>query len=146
MLGAISPSAAAGLRPICVQCCESEWTSAQACMDRTSATSPNCAPSLGSRPMGQLIPLTMVGVKFVGVTPFTTFKSNMSVWLGAPAIKMKMQFFALFCVAVQLIPAQAKDLKMRMEALSPPRNFSFDLRQTSKPEIDMPFVGCDTIP
>src|SRR5258708_415269 len=37
ILGAMLPSAAAGLRPICVQCCASVCTSACACMERPSA-------------------------------------------------------------------------------------------------------------
>ena len=48
--------------------------------------------------MGQFNPLTMVGLKFEGVTPLTTFRSKVSVWLGAPASRMKMQFLAVFCI------------------------------------------------
>src|SRR5690242_11516108 len=98
IFGAMLPRAAAGLRPICDQVCASECTSAQACMDRTRQTSPSCAPILGISPVGQFNPLIIVGLKSVGVTPFNTLRSKVSVWLGAPASRMKMTFLALFCV------------------------------------------------
>src|SRR5260370_22291588 len=144
MLGAISPRAAAGLRPICVQCCASEWTSAQECMDRTSATSPNCAPSLGIKPMGQSIPLTMVGLKFDGVTPFTTFRSNISVGLGAPAIKMKMQFFALFCVVTVpwLSTSALATLPTRYEPTTPAPMMSKNRRRVKCGRLKNVRCGC----
>ncbi len=48
--------------------------------------------------MGQLIPLMGVGWKLEGVTPFTTLRSKVSVWLMAPVKRMKITFLALFCV------------------------------------------------
>src|SRR5205823_3238637 len=78
MLGAISPRAAAGFRPICVQRCASECTSAQACIDRTRHILGSCFESPGKRPVGQLMPLIMVGLKFEGVVPFRTLRSNVS--------------------------------------------------------------------
>src|SRR5438128_1563771 len=98
MLGAISPSAAAGFRPICVQRCASECTSAQACIERTRQIFGSCFARPGNRPVGQLGPLITDGLKFDGVVPFRTLRSNVSTWLGAPASKIKMQFLALFCV------------------------------------------------
>src|SRR5258708_18189481 len=71
---------------------------AHALTERTMAMFGNCAASLGIRPAGQLTPLMLVGLKAAGVTPSTTFRSKVSVWLGAPAIRMKMTFFAVFCV------------------------------------------------
>src|ERR1022692_4442020 len=96
MFGAMLPNAAAGLRPICVQVCASVWTSAQACMERTSATLFKRVDSLGIKPVGQLMPLIIVGLKLAGVVPLITFRSNMSVWLGAPAIRIKITFLAVF--------------------------------------------------
>jgi hypothetical protein len=58
----------------------------------------NCAASFGMIPVGHTMPLMLVGLKLVGVTPLTSLKSNVSVWLGAPAIRMKMTFLALFCM------------------------------------------------
>src|SRR4030081_2803182 len=57
----------------------------------------NCAASCGMIPVGHMMPLILTGLKLVGVTPLTSLKSNVSVWLGAPAIRMKITFFALFC-------------------------------------------------
>src|SRR5712692_3420929 len=44
------------------------------------------------------MPLMVAGAKSDGVTPGTILKSNVSIWLGAPASRMKMTFLALFCV------------------------------------------------
>src|SRR5215472_14622542 len=52
IFGAMSPKAAAGFLPICCQVCASEWTSAQALIERTRARSPSEFPSLGSKPAG----------------------------------------------------------------------------------------------
>src|SRR5450755_1044600 len=98
MFGATLPSAAAGFRPICVQVCASVCTSAHAFMERTIATLFKRVASFGIRPVGQLILPIIDGAKLAGVTPFTTLRSNMSVWLGAPAIMTKMQYLALFSV------------------------------------------------
>src|SRR5437899_241226 len=82
MLGAISPSAPEGLRPICTQLCEMECPVAHALAERTTARLGNCPASLGSRPTGQLMPLMSVGLKAPGVTPSTTFRSNVSCMVG----------------------------------------------------------------
>jgi hypothetical protein len=42
--------------------------------------------------------LITVGLKSEGVVPETTFRSNVSVWLGAPVMKTKITFFAVFCI------------------------------------------------
>src|SRR5207244_7515978 len=106
ILGAILPSAAAGLRPICTQVCESECTSAHARTDRTIATLGSCDAILGRIPVGQVRPLTVSGLSDAGVSG-DILKSNVSVWLGAPVSRMKITFLALFCVvtAVELISA-----------------------------------------
>ncbi len=98
MFGAILPSAAAGLRPICVHVWASECTSACDCIDRISAKSPVIAARFGISPVGKRMPLMVSGLKLAGVTFATTFRSNVSVWLGAPASRMKMTFFAVFFV------------------------------------------------
>src|SRR5216683_3069931 len=98
MLGAISPRAPEGLRPICTQFCEMECPVAQALTERTIAMFGNCAASFGMMPVGHRTPLMLAGLKSAGVTPLTGLKSNVSVWLGAPAIRMKMTFLALFCI------------------------------------------------
>ena len=38
------------------------------------------------------MPLTVSGLNEAGVTPLTTFRSKVSVWLGAPASRMKITF------------------------------------------------------
>ena len=55
IFGAILPSAAAGLRPICDQVCASECTSACERMERTIAIFGSCCASFGSRPVGNRI-------------------------------------------------------------------------------------------
>ena len=73
MFGAMLPSAAAGLRPICIQVCASECTSACERMERTMAKSPVSVASFGSRPVGKRMPLTVSGLESVaGVTPLTS--------------------------------------------------------------------------
>ena len=66
----------------------------------------NCSAVRGIRPAGKATPLMVSGLKSLGVTPGTSLKSNVSMWLGAPASRMKMHFRALFCmetsVAVRL--------------------------------------------
>jgi len=55
-------------------------------------------PSLGSKPVGHITPLAVAGANVAGVTFGTTFKSKVSVWLGAPASRMKITFLAVFWV------------------------------------------------
>ena len=109
MLGETLPSTPAGFRPICVHVCASEWTSAQACIERTTANWFIIDPSFGIRPAGNATPFTVSGANADGVVPFTTFRSNVSVWLGAPARRMKITFFALFIIGtgVELITCAA---------------------------------------
>ena len=56
------------------------------------------AARLGIRPVGNSVPLMVSGLKLAGVTPETILRSNVSVWLGAPASRMKMTFLAVFLV------------------------------------------------
>ena len=44
------------------------------------------------------MPLSVSGLKVAGVMPGTIFKSKVSVWLGAPASRTKITFFAVFIV------------------------------------------------
>src|SRR5512138_2861150 len=55
----------------------------------------HCTARLGSKPAGQSTPLIVVGAKSGGVHE-PTRRSNVSVWLGAPARRMKMTFLAVF--------------------------------------------------
>src|SRR2546422_8496475 len=84
IFGATSPRAPEGLRPICTQCCEIECPVAHAFTDRTIARLGNWSASFGIRPVGHTMPLIVTGLKFDGVTPGTSLKSNVSMWLGAP--------------------------------------------------------------
>src|SRR5215467_2300751 len=52
----------------------------------------------GSRPVGQVIPLPIASGCIEDGVLGDCLKSNMSVWLGAPTIRMKMTFFALFSI------------------------------------------------
>src|SRR5581483_4161400 len=67
IFGAILPSAAAGLRPICDHVCASECTSAWARIERTMAMFGSCWVSFGSSPVGNRTPLTVSGAKLDGV-------------------------------------------------------------------------------
>ena len=112
MFGAMSPSAAAGLRPIWAQVCASECTSAHALMERTRAMSPKCCPSLGKMPTGQFTLLIMVGLirlTTAALRSLVTFRFQLSRGLVAPVSRMKMQFLAVFFVAMfcETIPAGA---------------------------------------
>ena len=60
---------------------------------------PSCPPSMGKSPPGQSIPLIVFGVKLAGVHE-PTRKSNVSLWLGAPVQRMKMQYLAVFKIVV----------------------------------------------
>ena len=53
------------------------------------------------------MPLIVAGLNVVGVTPLTTFKSKVSVWLGAPASRMKITFFAVFLVVAPAVATSA---------------------------------------
>src|SRR5436190_24110219 len=79
IFGAILPSAAAGLRPICDHVCARECTSAWERIDRTIAIFGSCCASFGSSPVGNRIPFMVSGAKLAGGVPFTTFRSNVSV-------------------------------------------------------------------
>ena len=120
MLGAMSPSAAAGFRPICTQVCESECTSAQARTERTIAKLGSSPAIFGSSPVGQTTPLMVSGWSEAGVLG-DILKSNVSVWLGAPVSRMKMTFLALFCVVTvdDLISAAAAFGRSSIEPVTP---------------------------
>ena len=100
MFGAMLPSDAAGLRPICTQVWPRLWTRAWACSERTIENWSVIAPSLGRIPVGQRMPLTVCGAAAAGVTPAVFLKSKVSTWLGAPAIRMKMTLVALLIVVM----------------------------------------------
>src|SRR5579872_1731084 len=67
-------------------------------MERTMENLSVMLPSLGRRPLGHKIPFTVSGLKEAGVTPCTFLRSNVSVWLGAPASRIKITFLAVFFV------------------------------------------------
>src|SRR5262249_9789337 len=123
IFGATSPSAPEGLRPICTQLCEMEWPVAQALTDRTMARLGNWSASFGRMPVGQRMPLMLAGLKLEGGTPSTSLKSNVSMWLGGPAIGMKMTFFAWFCGVtggeLRTTPAAAAGLPAKAVAVTP---------------------------
>jgi len=54
----------------------------------------NTPASAFSNPPGQSTPLMVTGMKSFGVQA-PTFRSNVSVWLGAPGNNTKMTFFAV---------------------------------------------------
>ena len=64
-------------------------------MVRARANSP-AAGELRQQAGGEIMPLMLVGLNVVGVTPLITLRSNVSVWLGAPASRMKITFLAVF--------------------------------------------------
>src|ERR1035438_3848326 len=121
MLGETLPRTPAGLRPICVHVCARECTRAQAFMERTMEKSLIIVASFGMRPLGNRTPLVVVGLNVAGVVPFRTLRSKMSVWLGAPASRMKMTFFALFCIftGVVLMTVVAGRREASQEAVTP---------------------------
>src|ERR1043166_2615670 len=82
---------------------------------------PSCAAILGISPVGQLIPFTVVGLKEAGVTPEMTLRSKVSMWLGAPASRIKIVFLALFWVATPaLVTSAARRYRLaRNEAVTP---------------------------
>src|SRR5690242_14595721 len=88
-------------------------------MERTIAKSLSWPARLGSRPVGKTMPLLVSGLKLAGVIPGTILKSNVSVWLGAPAHKMKITFFAVF-IAVTEAPEVSAALAYRSERTEPP--------------------------
>src|SRR5579864_8411330 len=78
MFGAMLPSAAAGLRPICVQVWPRLCTRACELMERTIEKSGMFLARFGKIPVGQRIPLMVSGALAEGVTPGVIFKSNVS--------------------------------------------------------------------
>src|SRR5260221_131011 len=97
MCGAMAPVAPPGLRAICAHDCPSWWTAAQARPGRTRTRSLRCCDVCGRRPCGKRSVLARndVGAKSLGVHA-PSFRSHVSMLLGAPGRKMKMQFFAEF--------------------------------------------------
>src|SRR4051794_31180821 len=98
MCGAIEPVAPPGLRAICAHACPSVCTAAHERPERTNEILPSCAAVIGSSPCGKRTLLLSydVGAKSDGVHA-PSFRSHVSMLLGAPGRKMKMQFLALFC-------------------------------------------------
>src|SRR3954453_7431713 len=97
MCGAIEPVAPPGLRAICAHACPSVGTAAHERPERTNETLPSCAAVIGIKPCGKRTLLLSydVGAKSDGVQA-PSFRSHVSMLLGAPGRKMKMQFFAVF--------------------------------------------------
>src|SRR3954471_1715063 len=98
MCGAIEPVAPPGLRAICAHACPSVCTAAQERPERTNEILPSCAAVIGRSPWGKRTLLLSydVGAKSDGVHA-PSFRSHVSMLLGAPGRKMKMQFLAVFC-------------------------------------------------
>src|SRR5258708_31615203 len=94
--GAIDPVAPPGFRAICTQACPSVCTAAQERPERTNVILPSCAAVIGNSPCGKRTVLLSydVGLKSVGVHA-PSFRSHVSMLLGAPGRKMKMAFFAV---------------------------------------------------
>src|ERR1035438_5897970 len=82
-------------------------TTACACTLRATAKSAVCAPSFGISPVGKYMLPMVSGLKEVGVTPLTILKSKVSTWLGAPAIRMKITFCAVFLVVTPAVDTAA---------------------------------------
>jgi hypothetical protein len=61
------------------------------------------------------------GAKEAGVTPLTILKSKVSVWLGAPAIRMKITFCAVFLVVTPAAATSAAfaGCRARNDAVTP---------------------------
>jgi hypothetical protein len=95
MCGAIFELPCVGLRPICTQACAKPCTAAQERVERSSAMLPNWLASVGISPCGNSVLPYMVGLKLAGVHG-PTLRSNVSVWLGAPAMRTKITFLAVF--------------------------------------------------
>src|SRR5438874_670134 len=91
MCGAMAPVAPVGLRAICAHSCPSWCTAAHARPGRTKLMRSRCSDVFGSSPCGKRMvpPLKSVGANEGGVHA-PSFRSHMSVLLGAPARKMKM--------------------------------------------------------
>src|SRR5437867_11307010 len=96
MFGAIFPVALAGFLAIWFQFCRSGWTSAADWQLRMIENwlRLSCPPRFGNSPLGQSVPLIVVGAKLAGVQA-PTRRSSVSIWLGAPGSRTKMQFFAV---------------------------------------------------
>src|SRR5436305_5152080 len=96
MCGAIAPVAPPGLRAICAHVWPSWCTAAHARPGRTRTSLSRWSAVFGIRPRGKrIVPLENVsGEKSDGVQA-PSFRSHVSMLLGAPERKMKMQFFAV---------------------------------------------------
>src|SRR3954467_1847476 len=96
MCGAIDPVAPPGFRAICAHACPSVWTAAHERPERTNVILPSCAAVIGMSPCGKrtLLLSYEVGLKSEGVHA-PSFRSHVSMLLGAPGRKMKMAFFAV---------------------------------------------------
>ena len=58
-------------------------------------------------PVGHRTPLTVSGWKVSGVTPGAILRSKVSVWLGAPASRMKMTFLAVLRVVTPALQSSS---------------------------------------
>src|SRR5439155_20725031 len=122
IFGAMLPSAAAGFRPICTQVWDSEWTSAHARTERTTAMLGSWPAIFSSNPTGHETPLIVSGFSEAGVSG-DCLKSNVSLWLGAPVSRMKMTFLALFSVVtgeLVMSAAEARLGRSNIEPVTPP--------------------------
>src|SRR3954454_19267136 len=97
MCGAMEPVAPPGLRAICAHDCPSVCTADHESPERTNVILSSCAAVLGINPCAKRSVLLSydVGAKSAGVQA-PSFRSHISMLLGAPGRKMKMQFFAVF--------------------------------------------------
>src|SRR5512141_694185 len=94
MCGETSPRTPVGLRDFCTQVCARPCTAAQERTDLTKTSLSSWAAMFGIRPCANRISPKLVGANAVGVHA-PSLRSHVSEWLGAPAMKMKMQFLAV---------------------------------------------------
>src|SRR5690242_18422384 len=90
-------------------------------MERTIAKSPAAAASFGISPVGKSTPFIVSGLNSGGVTPSINFRSNVSVWLGAPVSKIKMTLRArlIILTGVELTTVVAGNRSPSHEAVTP---------------------------
>src|ERR1035437_6974648 len=94
MCGDTSPRTPVGFRDFCTQVWASPCTAAQERTGRTKTNLSSCAAIFGIRPCAKRRPPKLVGANAPGVHA-PSLRSHVSEWLGAPAMKMKMQFRAV---------------------------------------------------
>src|SRR4051795_8183896 len=125
MCGAIDPVAPPGLRAICAHACPSVWTAAHERPERTNVILPSCAAVIGMSPCGKrtLLLSYEVGLKSDGVQA-PSFRSQVSMLLGAPGRKMKIAFFAVLrretpCAVVAACSRRGLKTSAKYEATRP---------------------------